>query len=92
MKQEFNLEELKNYVESNEFVEGDKIYCRQYPNLFFIYEPNNDLSVVDQFVAYYEDGNELFADGALSEFIEEKDDYLFSKEPYRLSPKDLSIE
>ena len=92
MKKEFNLEELKNYIESNGFKEGEKIYCKQYPNLLFIYEPNQDLSEMDQFVAYYSDNNDLFADGALLEFIEEQDNYLFSKEPYQLSPKDLSIE
>lgn len=82
MTKEFDIKTLKQFIIDGKFQNGDKIYCKQYPNLIFIYENNSEnKSEIDNFIAYYMDGHDLYSDGALSEIIK-NDDCTFSVEPF----------
>ncbi len=80
MQQTFNLEELKKQINENKYQDGDRIYCREFPSLIFIYENH-------EFVGYYADGHDLFGDGTLYELIKNKDCTL-SNEPFLSYPNE----
>ena len=63
MKKDFTLDELKKYIEENKFDNGDRIYCKEYPNLIFIFEKNNENQSINNFIAYYFEGQDLYSDG-----------------------------
>ena len=65
MHETFNLEELQKMIKENKYKEGDKVYCREYPSLIFIYENK-------EFIGYYADSHDLFGDGTLQEIIKDK--------------------
>ena len=80
MKETFNLEELEKKIKENEYKEGDRIYCNEYPHYIFIFEEN-------EFIGYYPDGHDLFGDGSLGELIKDKN-CLFSNEPFIQYPNE----
>lgn len=82
MREEFNLETLKKYIQEKKFKDNDRIYCKQYPNLFFIFENDNNENLdTRNFIAYYNEEHDLFSEGSLDEYLKD-DTYTFSLDPY----------
>ena len=79
----YTLEDINKKISKNEYKEGDKIYCLEYPNLIFIFENN-------EFIGYYQDGHDLFSDGQLSDFLKENKEYTISNEPFIEYPDEMN--
>lgn len=83
MKELFNVEELKEYIKANKFKNEDRIYCKEYPNLIFIFEDN-------EFIAYYSEGHDLYGDGTLMDLLDQKENYLFSTNQFVNYPDEMN--